>query len=152
MLLSSALLSAAGCALPRVVTHRDALTPVEHLNLGVTYERQGDYELAVKQYKKAASGDTRSTAYAYLGNVHFLQGDAAEAERCYRRALKHDPDNADACNNLAWLYCSSGINLEEAERLALRALSLNPARSAVYTDTLRHLRARRAAASEATSQ
>jgi tetratricopeptide (TPR) repeat protein len=135
-LLSVLLLS--GCGLPRVVVLEDPLTPEEHLNLGVAYERQGELEGAIKEYGLAAR--KLPLGYLYLGNVYFQRGDLVEAERHYRKAMKKDPGNADARNNLAWLYYTKGERLEEAESLALEAIGLDPSKEEVYRDTLDKVR------------
>jgi tetratricopeptide (TPR) repeat protein len=75
-------------------------------------------------------------AYVYIGNVYFAEGNMVNAEKSYQRALEADPLNADAHNNLAWLYFTSGKNLAEAHRLVLRALELNPSKTGIYLDTL----------------
>ena len=132
------LLSALGCSFPRVIVLKDPLTPEEHLNLGVTYEQQGDFDNAIKQYKLAAKNLPR--ANLYLGNAHFQKKEWKEAEGFYREAIELEPDNADAHNNLAWLYYTRKENLDQAERLAQKALELNPAKGDIYRDTLEKIR------------
>lgn len=139
--LSIALL--AGCGLPRIVVLKDPLTPEEHLNLGVAYERQGELDAAIKEYRLAAK--KLPLGYLYLGNAYFLKEEPDEAERYYRRAIKKDPGNADARNNLAWLYYTEGENLEEAEALVLEAMELDPSKEEVYRDTLEKIRKLKAA-------
>ena len=132
------LISSAGCAFPRIVVLRDPLTSEEHLNLGVTYERQGEYENALKEYKLAAKD--LPVAYLYMGNVHFQRGELDEAERLYKRSIEKDRANSDAYNNLAWLYYVKGENLDKAEAFALRAMELNPSKNHIYQDTLEKIR------------
>jgi len=132
------MLFAAACSFPRVIVLRDPLTPEEHLNLGVTYEQQGDFENAIKQYNLAAKNLPR--AHLYLGNAHFQRKEWKEAEGFYRKAIEADPGNADAHNNLAWLYYIRKENLDQAERLAQKAWELNPAKKDVYRDTLEKIR------------
>jgi tetratricopeptide (TPR) repeat protein len=134
----TALLLFSGCSLPRIIILKDPLTPEEHLNLGVAYEKQGEFEAAIKEYTAAAKKLPR--AYLYLGNVHFEKKDLEKAEAYYRKAIKNDPRNADAHNNLAWLYYTKKENLEEAEVLALKAIDLNPAQETIYRDTLGKIR------------
>ncbi len=129
------------CSLPRIIVLDDPLTPEEHLNLGVSYEKQGELDGALKEYGLAAK--RLPLAYVYMGNVYLAKGDRASAEKYYLRALERDPQNADACNNLAWLYYLEGKNLEEAERRARRALELNPAKAPIYRDTLEKIRDKR---------
>jgi tetratricopeptide (TPR) repeat protein len=133
-----ALLLLSGCSLPRIIILKDPLTPEEHLNLGVAYEKQREFEPAIKEYKLAAK--KIPVAYLYLGNVYFQKKELGKAEEYYKKAIKNDPRNADALNNLAWLYYTKKENLDQAENLALKALELNPAKENIYRDTLEKIR------------
>ena len=135
------LLLFSGCALPRIVVLEDPLSPEEHLNLGVAYEEKGEFENAITEYELAAR--KLSVGYLYLGNAHFQNGELDEAEKYYRKSIKKLPNNADAYNNLAWLYYTKGENLEEAEALALKAIELNSPKIDVYRDTLEKIRERK---------
>ncbi len=125
-------LATASCALPKIIVLHDPLSPEEHINLGLSYEKKGDTEGAAEEYKKAAKD--LPTAYLYLGNLYFGKGEYSVAEGYYRKAIKKKPDLADAYNNLAWMFCLSGTNLKEAEALSLTALELDPSNDA-YKDT-----------------
>jgi tetratricopeptide (TPR) repeat protein len=128
----------AGCALPQIVVLRDPLTPEEHLDLGVAYERKGELEAAIREYHSAVT--KIPLANLHLGNAYFQRGDLGLAEKYYRRAIREEPEHADAYNNLAWLYFTKRENLREAEELALKAGELNPAKSSIYGDTLERIR------------
>jgi len=128
----------AGCSFPKITVLKDPLTPEEHLNLGLAYEKKGEIDLAIKEYSLAAK--KLPVAYLYLGNAHFLKNEWNEAEACYKKMIQIDPGVADAYNNLAWLYYTLGENLEEAERLVLKALELNPSKDRIYRDTLEKIR------------
>ncbi len=132
------LLSLMGCSLPRIIILKDPLTPEEHLNLGVSYEKQGELDAAIKEYKLGAK--KLPLGYLYLGNAYFQKREFDEAEEYYRKAIKGQPGNADARNNLAWLYYTKKEKLDQAEALALEALELNPAKENVYQDTLDKIR------------
>lgn len=132
------LLVFSGCSFPRLIILKDPLTPEEHVNLGVTYEKQGDFDQAIREYEFAAQKLPR--AYLYLGNAYFQKKDWKRAEKAYRRAIQKDPNHADAFNNLAWLYYTRKENLDEAERLAQKALDLDPAKQDTYRDTLEKIR------------
>jgi len=133
-----AMLLATSCSFPRVIILKDPLTPEEHLSLGVTYEQQGDFDNAIKEYNLAAK--KLPGAFLYLGNAHFQKKEWKKAEDYYRLAIAKQPDNADAHNNLAWLYYTRREKLDEAERLAQKALELNPGKGDVYRDTLEKIR------------
>ena len=128
----------ASCSLPRIVVLEDPLSPEEHLNLGVTYETNGELDNALEEYKKASK--TLPLAYTYIGNIFFKKGEMKKAEVSYRRSIKEGSSPADACNNLAWLYYTEKKNLDEAEELALKAIQLNPSKKDTYQDTLEKIR------------
>ncbi len=128
------LLTTASCAIPKVIVLHDPLSPEEHINLGVAYEKRGETEGAIEEYKKAA-GDLPA-AYLYLGNIYYGKGEYSEAEKYYRRVIKKNPDLADAYNNLAWMFYRSGTNLKEAEALSQKALELDPSNDS-YKDTFK---------------
>jgi tetratricopeptide (TPR) repeat protein len=132
------LLICAGCAMPRFTILSDPLSPEEHLELGIAYEKKGEFDNAIKEYEVAAK--KRPVAYLYLGNAHFQKNELDKAERYYKKAIKKERQNADAHNNLAWLYYVQGKNLDKAESLVLRAMHLNPSKIDTYKDTLEKIR------------
>ncbi len=129
------------CSFPRIIILNDPLSPEEHLNLGVIYERKGEFDNALKEYYTASK--KLPLAYLYLGNIYFQKNDYKEAEKYYKKALKKGVENGDLYNNLAWLYYTKEMNLEEAEGLVLKALQINPEKSDIYKDTLEKIRIRR---------
>lgn len=138
LLLSVYCLLLSACSLPRILVLDDPLSPEDHLNLGVAYEKNGELDSALKEYEKASK--KLPGAYFYMGNVYFQKNEYGDAESSYRHAIRKDPNNADAYNNLAWLYYVRKENLEEAETLVLKAIDLNPAKRIIYQDTLERIR------------
>ncbi|MEW6002764.1 MAG: tetratricopeptide repeat protein [Nitrospirota bacterium] len=126
------------CTFPRIVILDDPLSPEEHLNLGVAYEKKGELDNALKEYKVAS--DKLVIAFLYMGNIYLQKNDFDEAESYYRKVIKKDPKNADAYNNLAWLYFIKRERLDDAERLASKAIELNPSKTFIYQDTLDNIR------------
>jgi tetratricopeptide (TPR) repeat protein len=104
----------------------------------VAYEKKGELDNAISEYKKASK--KLPLAYLYMGNVYFQKNEYEKAESCYREAIKRDSSNADAYNNLAWLYFTKKENLDEAEKLTLKAIELNPEKKEVYLDTLEKIK------------
>lgn len=51
-----------------------------------------------------------------------------------KKQLDADPENPEVMNNLAWLLARCGEKLDEAKRLADRAIALEP-QNAAYLDT-----------------
>ncbi len=126
-----------GCATWRGLRATDPLSPSERLNLGVSYERDGKLDLALREYERAATGSTKSMALTYQGNIYATRNSPSMAERKYRAALNVDPDNVVALNNLAWLLAQEGRSLAEAEALIRRALALDPEPRDPYESTLK---------------
>lgn len=131
-----------GCSLPRIIVIEDPLSPEEHLNLGVAYEKKGELDNALKEYRQASK--KIPVAYLYMGNVYFQKNEFGEAESNYRISIKKNPEEADAYNNLAWLYYTKKQNLDLAESYALKALELNPSKGDIYNDTIDKIRKYRA--------
>ncbi len=73
-----------------------------HSKLGVVLAERGDRPAACAQFERALQINERhGSALTNLGNLHFLAGDFAEAERYHRLAIASDPDNPVPHNNLA---------------------------------------------------
>jgi tetratricopeptide (TPR) repeat protein len=76
-----------------------------------------------------------STALLWMGIVEQARGDRQTAIAWYRKALVSNPDESQACNNLAYLLTEDGSHLDEALKYAQRAAELAP-QSPAYADTL----------------
>jgi len=113
------------------------LTAVEHNDLGIHLEKNGQLPAAAGHYRFAAElVPTNSYFHLNLGNALLKQQLLPEAATAYARAVRAAPDNADALNNLAHAYLELGANLDEAAQLCRRAIALRPAHRAYYLDTL----------------
>lgn len=62
-----------------------------------------DYALALSLYTEVASESTSSELLYNIGNTRYRLGDLSGAILCYERALKIDPTNDDARENLAFV-------------------------------------------------
>lgn len=106
----------AGCATPRIVVLSDPLDARERNDLGVSYESAGDLDLALQAYAEAADKDPSwDQPLINLGNVHAALGRWPEAEDGYRRALRRNPGNPEAMNNLAYSLARQGRDSEALE-------------------------------------
>lgn len=133
------LIITSSCGLPRIIVLNDPLTPEEHINLGVSYENKGELDAALKEYETASK--KLPIAYLYIGNIYFQKNDFENAEKNFKKAIKKTEDLM-AYNNLAWLYYTMNKNLEEAEKLARKAVELSP-QSQDFVDTLNKIIERR---------
>lgn len=128
-----------------VEAFRGALSVVEgdaaatgdlQLRLGETYRRKGDLAAAA-----AALGSARellpenATVAGTLALVLDQAGKFGEAEGAYRAALKLDPENMIAMNNLAYLLAARSDRFDEALGLAQKCHEASPD-TADFSDTL----------------
>lgn len=123
--------------MPQIVVLHDPLSPEEHLQLGLSYEKKGIVEEAKKHYQEASKKDARG--FLFLGNLYLNQENYEEAEKFYKKAIDKNKELADAYNNLGWLYYLKKENLDEAEELIKKAIELeknNPDKIKTYEDSL----------------
>jgi tetratricopeptide (TPR) repeat protein len=108
-----------GCShFPKITIIKDPLSPIEHLTLGFAYEKDGQLDLAEREYKLA---EPLPFATYSLGNIYTQKGDYEKAESYYRSVLRGQP-MPEALNNLAFILLLAGKNLEEAYKLATLAV------------------------------
>jgi tetratricopeptide (TPR) repeat protein len=139
LVLAFAALTLSCCAIPRIAVLHDPLTPEEHVNLGVSYEKRGELEAALSEYKEASK--ELPLAHLYMGNIYFQQQNYPFAEKAYRAAIKK-AGAAEAYNNLAWLYLTTETKMADGEELAAKAVELSP-ESEGFKDTLQKIREKR---------
>jgi Flp pilus assembly protein TadD len=101
LLLALSLLLTAGCG----VTAKARKDAEVHYILGVSYLREQNPTLALKEFLFAAQLDPKNPDIQNaLGQAYQIKGAHAEAETHYRRALELSPGNPLYQNNLADLY------------------------------------------------
>jgi tetratricopeptide (TPR) repeat protein len=133
-----------GCALPRIGFYSDPLSPEEHIKLGVSYERDGKFDLAERAYTEALRN--APIAHFYLGNLYFEQKFFDKAENEYRQGLRkvNEQDAGPLYNNLAWLLHVQGKNTDEALDLASKAVELaDSQQQPLFQNTLNSIKAAR---------
>lgn len=138
LLLFAAIFLISGCAQIRsALMYEDPLTAVENNNLGVAYEREGEYELAVREYKKAIEKDSNFTvAMINLANIYLKTEKPKKAKKYYKKALETDPSSLVARNNLANLYMNTNKDYESAFTLMTDIEIPEDELPAFYLDTL----------------
>jgi len=98
-----------------------------YLRLGDARAQLNDTRAATAAFEKAgelAPGD--STPDADLGILYDRAGKFVEARAAYETALRKQPDNATALNNLAYLEAERGADLDQALAYAQRARTKSP--------------------------
>jgi tetratricopeptide (TPR) repeat protein len=107
-----------------------------YLRIGETYRRKGDLGGAVAAlYKAKEALPENSIVAGTLAQALDTAGRKPEAVQAWEQAVKLDPRNAVALNNLAFLMAESGGDLDQALTYAQRAEQMMPAMNEV-SDTL----------------
>ena len=131
----------AGCSVPRVIVLHDPLDAQEHNDLGVSYQANREFDLALREYQRAAELDNRwARPLINGGNALVALEQWSQAAELYREALQRQPAQAEAMNNLAWVLLQQR-DLVKARRWAEKAVNANP-HTAAYLDTLAAVKAR----------
>jgi tetratricopeptide (TPR) repeat protein len=90
--------------------------------LGQLYVRQGKLDVARAEFENMAKRDPKPVgALTMIGTIQQMQGQPDAARATYEKAVELDPDAAVAANNLAWIYATTGGNLDVALQLAQSA-------------------------------
>jgi len=107
-----------------------------YLRIGETYRRKGDNNAAVAAlYKAKETLPDNSLVVSTLAQALDNAGRKPEAVQTWEQAIKLDPRNAVALNNLAFLMAESGGDLDQALTYAQRAEQMMPSMNEV-SDTL----------------
>ncbi len=85
-----------------------------NLQLGVTYMRQGQMEVALEKLERSVKQDPdRADTHTALAILHTRLGNLERAESEYRRSLRLEPDNSSTLNNYGVFLCKRG-NYDDA--------------------------------------
>ena len=104
--------------------------------LGSAYERADQDSLALRALDRALELDASQVGpYITLGFIYDNRGDFDNALEVYDQALEIAPDEPLLLNNYAYLLAQRKIRLEEALRMALRAIEKKPDNPS-YLDTM----------------
>jgi tetratricopeptide (TPR) repeat protein len=106
------------------------------IQLARVYQMEGKLNEAVEAGQQVVRSHPDLLAgYILLADVYQQKGEFTEAEGANQQALQRNSDYAPALNNLAWLYCEHGGNLDMALSLAQKAKEQYPT-DARISDTL----------------
>jgi len=111
-------------------------SPQVQLALGNAYRQEGDLVKAVTAFQKAqALAPNDPAALSLLGETLAASGQKSQALDTYRHALQIKPDSPALMNATAYLMAETGGSLDEALKLAQKALAAD-AQQASFSDTL----------------
>jgi tetratricopeptide (TPR) repeat protein len=110
-------------------------SPKVYIAIGNLYSRQNKLDEARRNYQTALEHDSKSTgAYTGLAEVYALMKDAEKAVQAYKKVIELEPGAPGGYDSLAQYYAASGTNLDEALKLANKAIEIE--RSPKFRDTL----------------
>jgi tetratricopeptide (TPR) repeat protein len=111
----------------------------EHLARARFHETRGRWPEALTDYEDAEKLDPRNASVTLArANALYRKGDADEALLLYKKVQANNDGSARAANNLAFVLVETGGDLNEAERLARRAITMEPA-NPVFMDTMGYI-------------
>lgn len=119
--------------------HPETLIYHFYLGLALSQLKQTEEAIAVlqnglNQANEESQPERISDIYEILGELYYEQGRKAEAFAAYDSCLVYKDDNAACLNNYAYYLSLRNERLEEAERMAYRAIKLEPLNK-TYLDT-----------------
>ena len=107
-----------------------------HLYLGAFYEENTDYPEAEKVLKKALEMDGKNTRIHFrLGVVYDKWAKKEASIEQMKKVIDIDPMDAHALNYLGYTYLDLDRNMDDAEKLILRANEIKP-EDGYITDSL----------------
>jgi tetratricopeptide (TPR) repeat protein len=108
----------------------------DRLRLGEAYELKGDYEGAIAAYKEAEGLSPKDPVLIMsLASALAKAGHTNEARAHYQRVIDSYPNYPFALNSLAYLLSETGGDLDEALKLAQRAIETTPGQPS-FMDTM----------------
>jgi type IV pilus assembly protein PilF len=91
-----------------------------HLDLGIGYLRQGDYQRAKEKLNKALEIDPKNgVVHATFGVLFQLEGENDLAEKYFKNAVRYDPDSAQARNSYGAFLFADKRYKEAVEQLEI---------------------------------
>ena len=113
--------------------------PLVYFFNGVANNQLENYDRAVTVLNQGVmmTGDNKALKaqfYANLGDAYHNLEKHEQSDSAYAQSLKYDPENAYVLNNYSYYLSLRNGNLEEAEKMAIKANELVPDNSA-FQDT-----------------
>jgi tetratricopeptide (TPR) repeat protein len=98
-----------------------------YLYLSSLYEENKDLSNAESILKQGIENSPKSVDLHYsLGVIYEKTNRFPESIKEMETVLRIDPDNADALNFIGYSYADRGLNLDEAEKMIIKALKIKP--------------------------
>jgi len=109
-----------------------AITPcfaddsLDHFQKGNMYSKEGKYEMATKEFRKAIKINPKIADYHYnLANMLFASDKVKEAIIEYKKAISLNPLDSDFYRNLGIAYIGTG-KISKAKEILIDLKKMNP--------------------------
>ena len=117
--------------------------PFLHAQIGWIHFHSQNLDLAISVYEEVLNkypsnvrtAETLENVRFSLSAIYVQKGDMGKGEGILQEMLKNDPENAQANNDLGYLWADQGKNLDQALTMIHKALAHDPD-SAAYLDSL----------------
>lgn len=104
-----------------------------YFHLASLYRDQKAYHKAYEWFRRAEGApNKKGFIYRHLGETEELLGKGKEAMSWYKKALKHQPQNAFCLNRLGALYLDQGESIRVALSLCQQAVRIEPSKGAYW--------------------
>lgn len=108
----------------------------------LAFSREKDFASSLSHFTSAeviarATEPERLDKYFYFeeGSTYERKGDFDQAEQCFEKSLRLEPNFPEALNYLGYMLTERGVKLEKAREMIEKAVKLQP-KSAAYVDSL----------------
>ncbi len=113
--------------------------PLPYLFSGIARFELKKFEEALKDFNHglklvAGNDELLSEFYMYLGDTYHSLKDTVESDKAYEKSLSIKNDNAYVLNNYAYYLSLRNQNLDKAETMSKKAVTLDPKNSS-FQDT-----------------
>lgn len=113
--------------------------PIPYLFSGMADYQLKNFEEAVKEFNHGLklvvdNDELLSQFYMYLGDAYHVLKNTDESDKAYEKSLQAKDNNSYALNNYSYYLSLRNKDLEKAERMAKKAVTLEPQNSS-FEDT-----------------
>lgn len=113
---------------------------IVHFYNGVGHMNKDENPAAIKAINRAldlqaeTDKDVLSLMWSTLGDIYYTTKQYTLSDEAFEKALALDPENANVLNNYSYYLSERKLKLDDAERMAKKAIELRP-NEGTYLDT-----------------
>lgn len=113
---------------------------IVHFYNGVGHMNKDENPAAIKAINRAldlqaeTEKDVLSLMWSTLGDIYYTTKQYTLSDEAFEKALALDPENANVLNNYSYYLSERKLKLDDAERMAKKAIELRP-NEGTYLDT-----------------